>query len=243
MNRKPEAGLVSVCIPVHNAGKYLAECLLSVMQQSYAGPLEVSLFDDASSDDSAAIALVWETKFLAKNFRWVFSSSTSTNPRGEGYARNRAIEQCHGEYICTMDADDVMLPTRIETQLRACKLDTDALVGSNFERIPADATAFYTQWANNLTQRDLVLQQYREVTLIHPTWFWHCSVWEAVGGYEEQETDGSIALAADMVSLQSCPHIPQVLTSFSLSVFSSNISRLVNLYERWRRDWFSTATM
>ena len=44
--------LVTVIIPVHNAAKYLDECLLSILAQTYR-PLEVSVYDDLSTVSSA----------------------------------------------------------------------------------------------------------------------------------------------------------------------------------------------
>lgn len=46
------------------------------------------------------------------------------------------------------------------------------LIGSNFDRFPADSTPFYTKWLNDLSSREMILQQYRECTIICPTWFY-----------------------------------------------------------------------
>ena len=40
------------------------------------------------------------------------------------------------------------------------------LVGSQFDRLPADATRHYTAWANNLTEAGLSTQRFRECTVI-----------------------------------------------------------------------------
>ncbi len=50
----------------------------------------------------------------------VLSSGTTLGhrgPRGPGFARNRAVMQSSGQFLCMLDADDVMLPQRIEKQL------------------------------------------------------------------------------------------------------------------------------
>ena len=46
--------LVSIIIPCHNAMPWLDECLASCATQDYRGPLEVSIFDDSSTDGSDA---------------------------------------------------------------------------------------------------------------------------------------------------------------------------------------------
>ena len=50
---------------------------------------------------------------------------------GCGYAKNQAVKSSSGEYLCFLDADDEMMPERIEMQLNtAIKLDKNTLVGS-----------------------------------------------------------------------------------------------------------------
>ena len=44
--------------------------------------------------------------------------------------------------------------------------------------------------ANGMTDEQLTTQRFREVTLLHPTWFYHRSVWERVGGYTEDTSVG-----------------------------------------------------
>ena len=36
---------------------------------------------------------------------------------GAGFARNVAVDQSSGEYLCFIDSDDIMLPSRVESQL------------------------------------------------------------------------------------------------------------------------------
>ena len=43
---------VSIIMPVHNAEKWLDESVSSILTQTYDGPLEVSFFNDASTDGS-----------------------------------------------------------------------------------------------------------------------------------------------------------------------------------------------
>ena len=62
-------------------------------------------------------------------------------------------------------------------------------LGSNFTRIPSTATPRYTNWLNGLSTAQLIAQRFREVTLLHPTWFFHRHVWEKVGGYVEDDKE------------------------------------------------------
>jgi len=90
--------------------------------------------------------------------------------------------------LCFLDADDILMPEKIEYFLQErARYENPVLLGSHFTRIPTDATARFTEWHNSLVHEDqLRLQQFREVTLAHPTWFMDRSVWESVGGYKEE---------------------------------------------------------
>jgi len=49
---------------------------------------------------------------------------------GCGYAKNQAVKSSCGEYLCFLDADDEMMPERIEMQLEiALKLANNTLIG------------------------------------------------------------------------------------------------------------------
>ena len=127
------------------------------------------------------------------------SPSPHTAGQGAAFARNRVIEQSHGEYICCLDADDMMstqnqyipdapqIGLRIEIQLQIAKENPEALIGSNFIRYPEDATHRYTNWCNRLTSEDLYLQRFREVTIVQPTWFANRKVFDKVGLYDDSE--------------------------------------------------------
>ena len=94
--------MISIVVPVYNVEAYLQECLESLMAQSHQD-FEVLLVDDGSKDQSLAICQAW----AAKDERFqVFSQQNA----GVSVARNRALEEAKGEYICFVDADDVVAP-------------------------------------------------------------------------------------------------------------------------------------
>lgn len=90
--------LVSVIIPVYNVEKYLAQCLNSIINQTYSN-LEIMIINDGSSDNSSFIAEDFATKDTRIK---VFHFSNS----GVSVARNRGIKIAKGEYISFVDSDD-----------------------------------------------------------------------------------------------------------------------------------------
>lgn len=99
--------LVSVIIPCFNAQKWIAEAIDSCLQQSYPN-IEIIVIDDGSTDKSLQIVKSYKDKLI-----W----ETGPN-RGGNFARNRGFALSRGEYIQFLDADDYLLPEKIESQVR-----------------------------------------------------------------------------------------------------------------------------
>lgn len=111
--------MVSVIIPVFNTALYLDEAFASVATQTHR-PLEVSIYDDGSTDGSTEIIADWLDRFKAADVMCVCSSRTTApstekdekTGSGPGAARNRAVSQASGHYLCFLDSDDYMMVSR-----------------------------------------------------------------------------------------------------------------------------------
>ena len=93
--------LVSLIVPIYNAEKYLETCLDSIKYQSYS-KLECILINDASTDRSAEIC----RKYCRLDSRFLFWDEKSGG--GVSFARNEGLKQVSGDYVCFVDADDVL---------------------------------------------------------------------------------------------------------------------------------------
>ena len=82
-----------------------------------------------------------------------------------------------------LDADDIMMPTRIAKQLVRSQQMPNAVIGSQVTRLPATATHRYTAWINGMSQQQLSTHRFKEVTLITPTWFMPRAVFDKAGGF------------------------------------------------------------
>lgn len=106
--------MISVGIPFFNAKRFLSKAIESVNNQSYQN-WELLLIDDGSTDGSLEIA----KKFQQKDPRIkVFHDGKN---KGLGARLNEFAALSNGEYIARMDADDIMHPKRLETQLQILK--------------------------------------------------------------------------------------------------------------------------
>lgn len=98
--------MVSVIVPVYNAGKYLGYCLNSVISQTYHN-LEIILINDGSTDNSAVIC----RNYAGIDDRIVI---IDTENRGVSRARNTGLEVAKGEYVQFVDSDDVIKTDMVE---------------------------------------------------------------------------------------------------------------------------------
>ena len=89
-------------VPVFNVEPYLADCLASIVAQSYPY-LEVIVIDDGSTDGSRAIA-----EDFARRDRRIRVLDVAHG--GNGRARNAGIERATGKFITFADSDDVVAP-------------------------------------------------------------------------------------------------------------------------------------
>jgi len=103
--------LVSIILPAYNYGRYLLRALDSIRDQSYKN-IEICLTNDGSTDDSDQVV----RRFIDDNpdIRFVYVVQEN---KGLSAARNAAIAQSRGEYLCFLDADDALKPECVETLL------------------------------------------------------------------------------------------------------------------------------
>ncbi|MCI5893068.1 MAG: glycosyltransferase family 2 protein [Clostridiales bacterium] len=98
MQEKP---LVSIVVPIYNAGETLETALKYILAQTYEN-IEVILVDDGSADNSYNICTEFANR--DKRVRCIRQESNM----GSGPARNRGIDAACGKYIYFADADDKM---------------------------------------------------------------------------------------------------------------------------------------
>jgi glycosyltransferase involved in cell wall biosynthesis len=127
--------MVSVIMPVHNAGKFLRHAIESILAQTYKR-FELIIVDDGSTDDS------WS---IIRNFKKQYPSVISCirtkkqlNSAGNG-ATDLGLARAKGVFVARMDADDIARPKRLEKQVAYLTEHTDViLVGTQADIIDAN---------------------------------------------------------------------------------------------------------
>ena len=99
--------MISILIPCFNAERWIGEAIESALTQSWSD-VEVIVIDDGSTDGSLAVI-----KGFGNRVRW----ETGVN-QGGNVARNRLLALARSEWVQYLDADDYLLPDKIQNQWR-----------------------------------------------------------------------------------------------------------------------------
>ena len=98
----------SVVIPTYNSEHFIANSLLSVLEQTYEN-YEVIVSDDGSIDNTVKIIEDISAKFSEKKILVL-----RNNHEGPGAARNRGIEAARNDWIAFLDSDDIWNKEKLE---------------------------------------------------------------------------------------------------------------------------------
>ncbi|MBW4660053.1 MAG: glycosyltransferase [Drouetiella hepatica Uher 2000/2452] len=108
---------LSVLMPVHNAERFVAEAVESILNQTF-DDFEFLIVDDGSSDRSLAIL----QRYAAQDARIQLISREKT---GYVAALNEMVKLARGEFLARMDADDIAMRDRFCLQVARLRQDPD----------------------------------------------------------------------------------------------------------------------
>ena len=106
--------LVSVVIPAYNSARYLPMCIDSALGQKHL-LVEIIVVNDGSTDDTDEVIFPYLSKI--KYLR--------QENKGLSAARNFGFKAGTGDYICFLDADDILMPDKFEKQLEKFRQEPD----------------------------------------------------------------------------------------------------------------------
>lgn len=121
---------ISVLMPVFNGEQYLGEAIASMLGQTFPD-FELIIINDGSTDGTENIILSFEDPRIryVKNEQNIKLIATL----------NRGLALCTGKYIARMDADDIALPHRLQTQFNFMEQNPAVgLCGSWIETLGAE---------------------------------------------------------------------------------------------------------
>jgi glycosyltransferase involved in cell wall biosynthesis len=113
---------VSVAVSTFNYGRYIGECLDAIVGQDYpADRFEIVVIDDGSTDDTKA-----RVERFGERVRYEYQDNT-----GLIATMNRLLGLCRGEFVLTIDPDDVWEPGKIRAVVDRFLAEPDAAVVSH----------------------------------------------------------------------------------------------------------------
>ncbi|MEU6580153.1 glycosyltransferase [Nocardia sp. NPDC046763] len=121
---------LSVCVPAYNSGRTLETTLRSILDQDT--DIEVLVLDNASSDDTGAIAKSFDDP------RVHVHRNEDTLPIGENW--NKAVSLTSGRFVKVVCADDILLPGSLDKQLEIMGDNGIAICSSKFQVIDEHGT-------------------------------------------------------------------------------------------------------
>jgi glycosyltransferase involved in cell wall biosynthesis len=137
---------VSILIPCYNAERWIGPAIESALAQTWLDT-EVVVVDDGSTDASLAVI---------RQFRDRIRFDTGPH-RGGNAARNRLLALARGDWLQYLDADDCLLPDKVEAQARY--LETADACDVVF------GPATIEHWTPQASRRELL-----EIPLPHDPW-------------------------------------------------------------------------
>lgn len=158
---------IAVIIPCFNYGRYLGECIESVLNQTRKVD-EIIVVDDESTDNTKEVAAKYPVKYIwQKN-------------KGLSGARNTGIRAASSEYIMCLDADDKLVPGAIEEHLSLMKDDMTIAQCALME--------FGERHVVMTPTHPTGLERILRGNTIYCNSMFSKRVWEAVGRFDESET-------------------------------------------------------
>jgi glycosyltransferase involved in cell wall biosynthesis len=153
-------------MPYYNAEKTIGQTLDSILAQTFTD-WELIAVNDQSTDDSEKVV---RQKIPADKLVTLY-----TTTKGIVSALNMGIDKAQGDYIARIDADDLMMPDRLQEQVKVFKTYSDVnLTATDAEIINehGDTLKSYLVSTNDLGKLN------ERCCIVHPSVMWRRSYFE-----------------------------------------------------------------
>jgi len=154
------APVVSIVLPVYNAGALLSQALASIFRQSFQ-EWELILIDDGSTDGCMAGFSVPDARVRVVQ-----------DGRNVGLAArlNQGIDLARGRYLARMDQDDIAYPERLEIQVKFLEEHSDIDLVATRAMLFRNDGSVIGLYPFRQTHDEICAAPWRGFFLPHPTW-------------------------------------------------------------------------
>ncbi|MEZ4797780.1 MAG: glycosyltransferase [Flavobacteriaceae bacterium] len=173
--------LISILIPFKNTSVFIAECLQSIVSQTYTN-WEVNIVDDHSTDNSFSIV----KSFAEEDSRFHLYKNS-----GNGIidALKLAYSKSKGVFITRMDSDDIMVIDKLETMSNDLNAHGKGHVALGLVKYFSDEGISdgynkYQSWLNRLTKQGINYSEiFKECVIASPCWMVYRDDFERCGAF------------------------------------------------------------
>lgn len=153
--------LVSILLPVYNGEKFLKLSISSVLSQTYEN-FELLIYNDGSTDKTIEVINEFSDKRIV-----IFNFDKN---KGIVNALNFLIDKANGNFIARIDADDVWLQNKLETQMSFLNSNSNCdFIASYAELVDVNGEKFSTNFKQYFKQNDIYKFLPNSNFIIHST--------------------------------------------------------------------------
>ncbi len=214
-NSEKNNQLISIIMPVYNAGDFLVKAIESIRKQSYDN-WEMICVDDGSTDNSLEIL----KRFQKKDERIkVFHFAKN---KGLADALNVALKKAKGFYIARMDADDISLPKRLEKQVNYLEKHKGVIaIGTQVELIDEKGKSIgYKTFPQD--HKKLYEMMMTMMAIQHPTLLTYARVMKKCP-YENHTTAEDVSMFFRLLYYGKFSNTPEVLFQYRIRKNSNSL--------------------
>jgi glycosyltransferase involved in cell wall biosynthesis len=176
--------VLSFLVPLYNAADVVSEAIESALAQRLDVSFDVVVVDDASSDGSAAV--VERLRGPGSPVQLIRHEEN----RGGGAARNTAARASEADLLYVLDADNVLLPDTVQSQLDCLRSSGAPAVSVATQRFFDGGSGQWRQsWDMPRDHRGMSTLMHAltriEVPGAHGNYLFSRALFDRVGGYAE----------------------------------------------------------
>ena len=220
--------LISVCLPVYNVERYVAEAVESILGQTLAD-FEFLILDDGSTDGSLEIL----RRYADRDPRIRLTSQPN---KGLVASLNELIDLARGEFIARMDGDDISSPERFRRQVNYLRAHPECvLVGSRVRLIDPEGDPL-CDWCT-IQEHEALESTFLRAELVtvvsHPAIMMRRDAVLAIGKYRPFEVIEDVNLFLRLSENGRIANVPEALLKYR--IHASNISKTPSYHEAINR--------
>lgn len=170
---------VTIILSTYNATNYIDACLKSIEDQSYDN-FNVHIIDDCSSDNTTGVIRTW----VKKDTRFKLIDVHQEN-KGLTRTLNELLTTCDTKYVVRMDADDMMHPDRLRTQMEYLELNKEISVLGSWAQDIDEQGNYKEVRKMPIKNKDIQNIISKVNPIIHPSVIFNRADIIEIGGYNE----------------------------------------------------------